>query len=186
MDEKKRWAEHDNRHVIAITGIIIKDGKYLITKRALNKKAFPGKWTVPGGRLEVVDYINDEKDTDSHWYNVVEKVIRREVKEEAGLEIKNIKYLTSMTFMRGEDPALIISLFADHADGEVVLCEESIDYKWVSLEEAREYDLIEGIFEELEMLDKMLKGNEIEEWSKKDENIEMVEEELNESKFGGY
>lgn len=37
-------------HRIAITGIIYNDeGKYLITRRSLEKKVFPGKWTVPGG-----------------------------------------------------------------------------------------------------------------------------------------
>lgn len=156
----------DNKHNISVTGIIIKDGKYLITKRALTKKAFPGMWTVPGGNLEADDYINERKDTGSHWYNILEKTLRREVKEEVGLEIQNIKYLTSMIFLKGEDPVLIISLYADYDKGMVVLDEDSIDYKWVSLEEAKNCELIEGIYEELEMLDKILKGGEVEEWKK--------------------
>ncbi len=64
----------NNKHIIAVTGIIIRNGKYLITCRNLNKKAFPGKWTVPGGRLEVSDYIYEKKDTSEHWYHVLEKV----------------------------------------------------------------------------------------------------------------
>ena len=154
-----------DKHIIAVTGIIVKGGKYLITRRDLSKKAFPGKWTVPGGRLEINDYIHEKRDTHDHWYNVLEKVLRREVKEETGLEIKNIQYLTSITFMRGEDPTLIISLYADYKNGEVKLNDESIDYKWVSLEEAKKYDLIEGIYEEIEMLNKVLKG-EKSEWKK--------------------
>ena len=71
-----------------------------------------------------------------------------------------------MTFMRGEDPCLIISLFADYYDGNVVLNEESIDYAWVSLEEARDYELIEGIYEELEMLDRFLKEGTLHTWTK--------------------
>jgi 8-oxo-dGTP diphosphatase len=165
-----------DKHIVAITGIIIKGGKYLITQRSFNKKAFPGKWTVPGGRLEVVDYINSEKDTDEHWYNILEKVLRREVREEVGLEVDDIKYLTSMTFMRGEDQALIVSLFAEHVEGEVKLNEGSVDYKWVSLNEAREYDLIEGIYEELEMLDDLLRGEKIGEWRKRqdEQEVELV------------
>lgn len=152
------------KHYIAVTGIIIKDGKYLITKRSLNKKAFPGKWTVPGGNLEMEDYINLEKDTSVHWYNVLEKVLRREIKEEVGLEVKNIGYITSMTFMKGDEPMLIVSLYVDYESGGVVLDEESIDYKWVNLEEAKKYDLIEGIYEELEILDEMLKNGKMNEW----------------------
>jgi 8-oxo-dGTP diphosphatase len=153
-------------HIVAVTGIVVKDGKYLITKRNLNKKAFPGKWTVPGGRLEAEDYISLPKDTSEHWYNILEKVLKREVKEEVGLDITNLKYLASMTFFRGEDPTLVVSLYADYAGGEVVLDEESVAFKWVSLEEARNYDLIEGIYEELVMLDEILKGKKIEQWDK--------------------
>lgn len=153
-----------NRHHIAITGIIIKDGKYLITKRSHEKRLFPGRWTVPGGNLEMIDYINDERDTSSHWYNVVEKVLRREVMGEVGIAIKNIKYLTNMTMVNGENPLMIISMYCDHHEGDVKLNEESVDHKWVSLEEAREYDLIEGIYDGLIMLDKILKGDNVEEW----------------------
>lgn len=147
----------DDRHIIAVTGIIIKDGKFLITRRNQNKKAFPGKWTVPGGRLKVLDYINDLKTTKDHWYNILEKVLRREIKEEVGLIIKDIRYLTDMTFIRGEDPTLIVSLYAYYDGGEVILNDESIDYAWISLNDAKNYDLIDGIYEELEMLDKLLK-----------------------------
>ena len=42
-------------HRISITAIIYNDeGKYLVTQRSLQKESFPGKWTVPGGGLEVV------------------------------------------------------------------------------------------------------------------------------------
>ena len=156
----------NHKHIVAVTGIIVKDGKYLITKRPSTKKAFPNKWTVPGGRLEVDDYLNLPKDTKDHWYNILEKVLRREVQEEVGLEIKKIRYLTSMTFLRGEDPTLIVSLYADYDKGEVALNEESVDFAWVSLEEAESYDLIEGIYQEFVMLDKILNGEEAEEWER--------------------
>ncbi len=157
----------ENSHNVAVTGIIIKDGKYLITQRALTKKNFPGKWTVPGGNLELKDYINRQRDTSVHWYNVLEEVLRREVKEEVGLEIKNIGYVTNLTFIQPDSsPVLIVSLFAEHAEGEVVLDNESINHKWISAEEAKDYDLIEGIHEEIIMLDNLIKGNKIESWKK--------------------
>ena len=105
------------------------------------------------------------KDTSSHWYNVLEDLLRREVMEETGLEIKNIRYLTSLTFVRPDGiPVVVVSLYADHAGGDVVLNEESVDHAWVTLEEAKKYDLIEGIYEELEMLDRVLKGEAADEW----------------------
>lgn len=150
-------------HKVSVTGIVIKDGKYLITQRNLNKKAFPGKWTVPGGNLEVSDYSELPKDTSEHWYNVLEKALRREIKEEVNLEVGKINYLTSLSFIK-DIPYLIISMYCDYSSGEVKLNEESADFKWVDLDEAKNYDLIEGIYEELEMLDKILKGEKIGEW----------------------
>ena len=154
-------------HYVVITGIVVKDGKYLITKRASHEKAFPNKWTVPGGKLEVSDYSKRKKDTSDHWYNVCEDVLRREIKEETNLEIENIRYLTNLTFIRPDNiPVFIISLYADYKDGKIELCKDMQDYAWVSLEEAKNYDLIAGIYEEIEMLDRKLKGENIELWRK--------------------
>lgn len=150
-----------------VTGVIVKDGKFLITKRAGTEKAFPNQWTVPGGKLEAHDYQNRQKDTNSHWYNVLEDLLKREVLEETGLKIKNIGYVTSLVYIRSDNiPALIISLYADYDSGEVKLCPTLTEYAWVCLKEAKNYDLIEGIYEELEMLDKILKGKEVKEWRK--------------------
>ena len=156
-------------HYLAVTGIVIKDGKFLITKRAPTEKAFPNQWTVPGGKLESDDYTTRPKDTSAHWYNVFEDVIKREVMEETGLEIRNIRYLTSLSYIRSDNiPTIIISLFADHHGGDIKLCPALTEHAWVSLEEAKNYDLIEGIYEELEMLDKVLKGETVSNWEKKE------------------
>jgi 8-oxo-dGTP diphosphatase len=160
MDEKM--------HYVVATGIIVKNGKYLIAKRSEHEKAFPGFWTVPGGKLEPKDYKEKKQDTDAgQWYNVVEDLLRREVMEEVGLEIDKIQYLASLTFIRPDNiPTFVLSMFADYKNGEVKLGEGITDYAWVNLEEAKSYNLIPGIYEELVMLDKFLKGEKIGEWKK--------------------
>jgi 8-oxo-dGTP diphosphatase len=152
--------ENKYLHEVAITAIIVKDGKYLITKRSASKKRFPNMWTVPGGKMETSDYVNLPKDTADYWYNVLEKVLRREVKEEVGLEITNITYVTSLAAVHeGKDPSLVISCLADWAGGEVTLQKEECDeFAWVGLEEAKNYQLIDGIFDELLMADNQRKG----------------------------
>lgn len=155
------------KHEVAITAIVIKDGKYLITRRVMSKKRFPGKWTVPGGKLEMSDYANLPKDTEDCWYNVIERVVRREVKEEVGLEVKDIEYVTSLATIDKEGtPVLIISCMAEWKSGEVVLQESETDeYAWVTTEEAKNYDLIGGIDEEFIMADMRQRG-EKSEWKK--------------------
>ena len=156
----------DKAHYVVATVIIIKEGKYLITKRADWEKAFPSKWTVPGGKLAKKDYLDKKPDTNSgQWYNILENVAEREVFEETGLKIKNIKYLASLTFVRPDGiPTLVISLYADYDSGEIVLPVDLTDFAWVSLNESKNYDLIDGIYEELEMLEKYLHGNSLGIW----------------------
>lgn len=160
-------------HYITVTGILVKDGKYLLTKRADWEKAFPGKWTVPGGKLEVLDYALRPKDTSQHWYNVFEDLLKREMLEETNIKIKNIGYITSMIYIRPDNiPCIIVSLYAEPDDDmNIKLCDALTEYKWVTLDETKNFDLIEGIHEELEMLDKHLKkdsrkDNEIGSWGK--------------------
>ena len=157
-------AENNLLHEVAITAIIVKRGKYLITKRSQSKKRFPGKWTVPGGKLETKDYIKLPKDTEFYWYNVLEKVLKREVKEEVGINIKNIEYVTSLaTVHKDGNPSLVISCLADYVSGKIKLQkEETDDFAWVTLKEAKKYDLIDGIYDELVMADKKRRGQKTE------------------------
>ena len=149
MDKEKQKTFHE----VVITAIIVKDDKFLIVRRSSNKKRFPKMWTVPGGRLETSDYLALPKDTKDYWYNVLEKTLRREVKEEVGVEINNIEYLTSLaTVHQDGTPSIVISCIADYLSGDIRLQEEELDrFAWVSLEEAEKYDLIDGIYDELAM-----------------------------------
>ncbi len=147
-------------HEIVITAIIVKNGKYLITRRSKDKKRFPGKWTVPGGKLETEDYVSLPKDTEFYWYNVLEKVLRREVKEEVGLEINNIEYVTSLATIHSDgNPSLVISCKADYESGNITLQKDETDkYAWVTIDEGKNYDLIDGIYDELVLADRKVKG----------------------------
>lgn len=147
-----------------MTAIIVKEGKYLITKRSKNKKRFPSKWTVPGGKLETTDYTDLPKDTKFYWYNVLEKVLKREVKEEVGINISGTEYVTSLATIHGDgNPSLVVSCMADYKSGKIKLQEEETeDFAWVSLKEAKKYDLIDGIYDELAMAEKKRKGKKVE------------------------
>ena len=147
MDELKEKA-----HYIAVTGIIRKEGKFLICKRSASEKLFPNKWCVPGGKVQQSDFISTKKDTADHWFNIFEKVLEREILEETSLKIKNIGYVSNLALIRPNGfSTIIVSLCADHESGEVMLNKDELsDHAWVSLEEAKDYDLIENIYEQLE------------------------------------
>ncbi len=144
---------------VVATAIIVKDGKFLIVRRALHKRVQPGIWSVPGGGMEADDYIGTPKTLGDCWYFAVATALKREVKEEVDLEIDRIKYLLDLAFLRPDNvPVVTLSFWCYWKSGEVALNDENIDYKWVSLEEAKNYELIPGIWGELEMVDKILQG----------------------------
>ena len=145
----------EKTHYISITCIIRKNNKYLICKRSEKEKLFPGKWCVPGGKLEQSDFISIPQDVEGYWLGLLEKTAIKEVKEETNLEIKNIGYVSNLAIIRPNGySTIIISLKADHAKGEVKLAKDELtDHVWVTLEEAKEYDLLTNLYEQMEKVD---------------------------------
>lgn len=155
-------------HYIVVTGIVIKNGKYLIAQRSKKEAAFPGLWTVPGGKLRSSDYTKSPKDTADSWYNVLEKLLERETEEEVGLKVKNIRYLLSLSYIRSDNlPTVILSFYCDYASGKVKLSEELIDHKWVTQDELKKYKFVPGLREEIELVDKTLKKGKSKTWQGK-------------------
>ncbi len=134
---------------IAVTAIIIRDGKILITKRHPVKRLWPNKWTFPGGGLEDTDFIGTPTEVNNQWYHTLENCVRREVREEVGLEVDNIKYLCNIAIPR----CVIISFTADYKSGFVQLQkDECIEYSWIGKDDLDKYDFIDGLVDELRMV----------------------------------
>ncbi len=146
-------------HRIATTCIIYKDDKYLVTKRSPHKKVHPNKWTVPGGGLNTDDYTSrPQTHGNAGWYGAIEHALLREIKEEVNVIVGDVKYLLDLTFIRPDGiPVLVLSYYAPFISGEVKLDEDAVEFRWVTLEEAKSLDLIAGIYEEIEEVDKILK-----------------------------
>ncbi len=153
-------------HRIVTTTLIYKpDFTYLITKRAPHKKSHPNKWTIPGGGLTVDDYIDTPESSHGPnlWYGALENSLRREVKEEVNLDIGKAELLTDMTFIRPDNiPVICFSYFAPYISGTVDIGHDTegdtVDFAWVTLEEAKRYDIIPGILDEIRQVDEILKS----------------------------
>ncbi len=60
-------------------------------------------------------------------------------------------------------PSLVISCVADYVSGEIKLqAEENDQFAWVNLEEAKNYQLLDGIYDELVMAENQRKGKKSE------------------------
>lgn len=143
--------EQKYMHEVVATALIIKNGKYLIIRRSMQKKRFPGLWTIPGGHLETADYSRMSPDEKGYWRGALESVLRREVREEVGVEIANIRYLTSVATIHSDgSPSIVISCTADFESGDIQLQEDETDKAaWIYPHEIEEYRLLGSIGEEI-------------------------------------
>lgn len=65
---------------------------------------------------------------------------------------------TSIPIQRPDGvPVLGLSYFAPYVAGKVKLDEDSTDFKWIKASDIQNYDFIEGVDEEIKMVDEILK-----------------------------
>jgi 8-oxo-dGTP diphosphatase len=103
-------------------------GRILLVKRSDKANYLPGIWEDMGGRIK--------------HFEEPEEALRREVREETGLEIEILKPLAVFHDYYGDKTAenelLIITYWCKAKSDQVVLSEEHTEYRWVSPEKALE------------------------------------------------
>jgi len=129
----------DKKHIVAITAVIKNqaEDKFLILKRSDQEIAFPGKWAFPGGKIEKGQTIID--------------TLRREVKEETGLDIADYKeYLKDYTFIRPDGHNVVGLTFLVKANSDnVTISTDFTEFAWLKPEKLSNYDHIVGMAEEI-------------------------------------
>lgn len=133
------------------------DSRCLILKRGDKEKVHPGKYCVPGGKLEW-DELDLSKPTRMNgdvldFESAVEELLVREAKEEAGVEIVcDLKYINSVAFVRPDEiPVILVKFAAKYKSGEVKPEPGAFsDFAWVNADEVKKYECIKGIPEEIE------------------------------------
>lgn len=132
------------------------DGRCLILKRSMREKVHPGRYAVPGGKLEweQMDIKNPTRINGDvlDFENAIEELLVREAKEEAGVEISNdLSYLNSVAFVRPDGiPVVLVKFAAKYKGGEVKPQMGDFDnFVWVDGEEVKKYECIDGICDEV-------------------------------------
>ncbi len=110
-------------------------GRILITCRSPKKDFAPGVWDYPSGRL--------------HQFEDPVAGVKREIKEETGLDVEVVKPLRTLRFYRGEEKEendlVFIAYWCVAESDEVVLNDEADEYKWVAPDTALKMVEHEGI-----------------------------------------
>lgn len=109
--------------------LIVKEGKYLLTKRALVNLYHPGKYDLPGGTL--------------HPGETLEQALLREVKEETQLEIQIEKLFSIYNNLDSYPQWQVFQVIylCRHVSGEVKLNpKEHSEFHWVEKEEIKNFE----------------------------------------------
>lgn len=134
----------DKTHLILVNAVVFKGDKVLVSQRSWDEPHEPGKWTIPGGKVER---------TGGDVFNVIEKTLKSEVLEETGVEIEDsVELITNNTFIRSTGQHVVAIIFkCVYKSGEAKPLEDTIDCKWASLEEIKGMEFppnVKGYIEE--------------------------------------
>ena len=107
---------------VSIKSIIIDDNKVLCLKNERNE------WDFPGGKINFNEDIED--------------CLKREVKEETNLDIKNLKILKPFSLKFNDVPVFIVVYSAEiSCDSSISLSYEHSEYKFFSKSEIKDLNM---------------------------------------------
>lgn len=130
---------------IAVKAFIVKEDKLLIIKRGDDDEHKPGIWEIPGGRLAPAEDPFEG--------------LKREVKEETGLDIAILNPLKVKHFTRDDGQKITMLVFlCKPITEETNISEEHSQYKWIEVDNAEA--ILHPLFhDEVKIFRKYFKNN---------------------------
>lgn len=96
-------------YVVNVEGAVADDGAYLFIERAADEAHAAGLLAFPGGKLEAGPDADD----------AIERTARRELAEEVGIEVGDVTYVCSRTFVADDGTSCLnVVTLCEHAGGE--------------------------------------------------------------------
>ncbi|WP_053227935.1 (deoxy)nucleoside triphosphate pyrophosphohydrolase [Spirochaeta cellobiosiphila] len=128
------------RPIVVVTGILEKEGKYLITRRKMEQNT-GDQWEFPGGKVQ-------SKESD-------QKALMREFKEELGLTVEVSQFLCEInfTFANGK-PGILRAYTVEYQKGNMTLYVHE-EARYIFPHELGKYDFTPAYLEILDKLQQM-------------------------------
>lgn len=138
----------ENKYTI-INAVVIfnKTNNVLLAKRSSNEDVLPGYWGIPGGKAEGKESVN----------NFLEMELKREIKEEVGVNIKNIEFLENHLY--GPKNKVQICFTANIDSGTPKTSEEVDEVEWFNIKEIKKLKLTPMTLERINLAYKRRKLN---------------------------
>ena len=124
-------------HVVAVFAFVEKDGKILLTKRSLNDPQAGGQWSVPGGKVDLIEKPDVILDT-----------LKKEVMEEVGIEIgDDIDLVWDEGFYRVSGHHVIgLTFLCKWKKGEAKPLEDQEEVRWVNKKDLENFSGLPDYF----------------------------------------
>ncbi len=116
----------NKKFIVASGPVIVEDNKVLLNRHGKTDKE-KKYWKFVGGKVEESD-LN---------YDSLEKACKREVKEEMGIEIKNLVAIKPMMIKHPDkkDTILVLIHYLAKRIGEIKLGDDIEEYKWFDIDD---------------------------------------------------
>lgn len=152
-------ADEDRPRVVATCIIHEWRGPELVflIKQRSDKPPYADRWEVVGEGFELLKDFPDVNAVEG-FSGVIERVARRGIEEEVGLQVGRLHYIGSFGFVRPHDqvPVIGFRFHARRARGVVRLNDESTRSRWITAAKLADYNLIGSIADDIRALDAML------------------------------
>lgn len=111
---------------------VMNDNDVLLMKRAPHKRVFPNQYNGLGGHIE-----RDEDPLTG---------ARREIKEESGLDVKNLRLCSIHNIDAGAETGIILFVYTAISDSRDFVDDgREGNLEWISLDKLADYDLVEDL-----------------------------------------
>ena len=114
--------------IVNVEGVVRRDNTYLLTVRSERESHAPGTLSLPGGKVEYSDTVQD----------TLEHTLKREILEETGVVADKPVYLESKWFRADDGEAVVDVVFlCEYVRGDATACDpaEVAEVLWLTAAE---------------------------------------------------
>jgi mutator protein MutT len=125
-----------NSLIVNVSVVIFNsNNKILLCHRSISEDVFPGLWGIPGGKIDNEDVT-------------LESGLKREVFEEVGIQIKNIRLISNNIREKSNGQYVVFMVYrADLAKGKLQALEDTDEVSWFKFEDIKPSNLTPHTYE---------------------------------------
>jgi 8-oxo-dGTP diphosphatase len=139
--------------IVNVEGAIYKNDEWLLIRRSEKEEHAGGGLSLVGGKVDKEGVTTD----------ILEKTLKREINEEVGIEVSNLQYVNSSSFVTDSGIHVVDIVFlCDHVAGEPFAKspDEVDDVIWMTTEQIlKDFNLPSYLKENIKLAEKLVNKN---------------------------